>query len=123
MLNDFVMVKQKLPWDYPYIHIYPCADVHAGSIEHDEKLFRLWVQTVHDDPYGYAVLAGDMMNNGVKTSKTNVYEETMRPSQQKEYLFDSLKPIKEKILGACGGNHCYRNIREVDDDPLYDVFC
>jgi len=123
LINDFVMVKHKLPWDFPYIHLYPIADAHIGSAEFDEKLFKLWVQTVQGDPYGYAVIAGDMLNNGIKTSKTNVYEEQMRPAQQKEYLHESLKPIKEKILGACGGNHCYRNICEVDDDPLYDVFC
>lgn len=123
MLNDFVMVKHKLPWDYPYIHLYPCADAHIGAAEFDEKLFKLWIQTVQNDPYGYAVFAGDLMNFGVKTSKTNVYEETMRPAQQKEYLHEALKPIKEKILGACGGNHEYRGIREIDDDPLYDVLC
>ena len=109
------MVKHKLPWDFPYIHLYPIADAHIGSAEFDEKLFKLWVQTVQGDPYGYAVIAGDMLNNGIKTSKTNVYEEKMRPAQQKEYLYEALNPIKEKILGACGGNHCYRNIRDVDD--------
>lgn len=123
MLSDFVMVKHKLPWDFPYIHVYPIADAHIGSAEFDQQLFKTWIKTVQDDPFGYAVLAGDMMNNGVKNSKTNVYEEVMRPSQQKEYLYQELKPIKDKILGACGGNHEYRNIREVDDDPLYDVFC
>jgi len=123
LLSDFTMVKHKFPWDYPYIHLYPSADWHIGSAEFDEKLCKSWVKTVENDPYGYVVLAGDLMNNGVKTSKTNVYEEAMRPSRQKEYLYETLKPIREKILGSCGGNHEYRNIREVDDDPLCDVFC
>ena len=84
MQKDFVMVKHKLPWNLPYIHIYPCADIHIGAAEFDERLFKTWVQTVQDDPYGYVAFAGDLMNFGVKTSKTNVYEETMRPAQQKE---------------------------------------
>ena len=69
MLSDFVMVKHKLPWDFPYIHVYPIADAHIGSAEFDQQLFKTWIKTVQDDPFGYAVLAGDMMNNGVKNSK------------------------------------------------------
>lgn len=123
MLNDFKMIVHKLPRDLEYINLYPLADTHIGSAEFNEPMFKLWVKTVQADPNGYILIAGDLINNGVKNSKTNVYEEMMRPSQQKEYLYEALKPLKEKILGGCGGNHEYRSAKDVDSDPMYDVMC
>ena len=121
MLSDFKMIVCKLPREQAYCNLYPLADVHIGSAEFNEQMFKQWLKTVSEDEYGVVVMAGDLMNMGIKSSKTNVYEETMRPRQQKEYLYEALTPIKDKIVAACGGNHCYRNIKEVDDDPLYDV--
>ena len=123
MINDFVMLKHKLPIEYPYINIYPIADLHLGSAECDIKLFEKWISLVKNDKYGYCVIAGDMLNMGLKTSKTNVYEEVLTPQQQKDTLFKYLLPIKDKILGAVSGNHCYRGVKETGMNPLYDVFC
>lgn len=123
MHSDYKMVVHKLPTDLPFINIYPIADLHLGSAECDLKTFELWLQTVEADPHGYVTISGDMMNMGLKTSKTNVYEEVLTPSQQKEVLFHYLVPIRERILGAVSGNHEYRGNRETGMNPLYDVFC
>ena len=64
-----------------------------------------------------------MMDNGLKSSVTNVYEATMRPSAQKKYLVDLLEPLKKKIICGVSGNHENRSVKECDDNPLYDVFC
>ena len=123
MRSDFDLIVHKLPMEVDHINIYPIGDVHIGSAECDLALFEEWVQTVKDDPYGYVVIAGDLMNMGLKTSKSNVYEETLNPFQQKELLFHLLSPIKDRILAGCSGNHEYRSVREAGVNPLYDVFC
>lgn len=123
MLNDFRMIVHKLSTDLPFINIYPIADLHLGSAECDLKTFEAWLQTVESDPLGYVTISGDMMNMGLKTSKTNVYEEALSPYQQKEMLYSYLLPIRDRILGAVSGNHEYRGNREVGMNPLYDVFC
>lgn len=123
MLDDFKMIVKILPRDYKYINLYPLADVHIGSKEFNEQMFNDWLKLVLNDPYGFITIAGDTISNGIKTSKTNCYEETMRPSKQKDYLHEKLIPIKDKILAVCGGNHEYRNVKEVDSDPLYEVMC
>lgn len=46
----------------------------------------------------------------------------MRPSAQKQWLAEQLKPIADKILCGCSGNHENRSRRDVDDNPLFDVF-
>ena len=123
MKNDFEMIVKKLGTDLEYINIYPVADVHIGSQECDETLFKEWVDMVKEDQNGYVVIAGDMMNMGLRNSKTNVYEEKYSPSEQKERLFELLEPIKEKILACVGGNHCERANKEAGQHPLYDVMC
>lgn len=122
MLDDFILLDHKLEGS-PYINIYPLGDVHIGSKECDLELFKQWVDMVKDDPYGYCVLIGDIMNMGLKSSVSNVYEEVLNPTQQKEVTYKLLEPIANKILAGCSGNHEYRMVKEVGTNPLYDVFC
>lgn len=122
MRDDFQLLVASFP-DYPYLNIYPIGDVHLGSRECDEEFLREWVETVKNDPYGIAVIVGDMMNMGLKSSVSNVYEEIMTPAEQKEACYQLLRPIADKVWAACSGNHEYRVVREVGTNPLYDVFC
>lgn len=122
MLDDFVLIQSKFE-KAPHINIYPLGDVHLGSKECDLNLFKQWIERVKEDPYGYVVLIGDIMNMGLKNSKSNVYEETLSPAEQKELCYELLNPIADKIIGGCSGNHEYRGVREVGMNPLYDVFC
>ncbi len=121
MIDDFTMVVHTLDPKMPYINIYPLGDLHVGSPQFNQELFEKWVTIVENDPYAKIVLLGDLINNAIKSSKSNCYEEVIPPSKQKEYLEEKLSPIKDKILGVIGGNHENRSKREVDGDPLYDV--
>lgn len=123
MRNDFIPVINKIPIaEHPgKLTIIPLADAHYGSQEFNEVLWHNTIRRIQDDPHCFAVLVGDLINNGLKNSITNVYEETASPHEQKEWLYNELLPIKDKLLGAVGGNHERRSIKEVDVDPLYDV--
>lgn len=122
MLDDFILINSKFE-TAPYINIYPLGDVHIGSKECDMDTLNEWIEMVKSDPYGYVVIVGDMMNMGLKNAKSNVYEETLSPMQQKELCFEVLSPIADRILAGCSGNHEYRAVKEVGMNPLYDVFC
>lgn len=123
MLDDFLPIKIKLD-EKTYrdgITIVPLGDVHYGSKEFNAVRWHNAIKRIQDDENCFAVLVGDMIDNGVKSSVSNVYEQTCSPRVQKEWLADELKPIRDKILAAVGGNHERRSAKEVDDDPLYDV--
>lgn len=122
MLDDFVLIDSKFESNST-LNIYPLGDVHIGSKEFDIELFKEWVEVVKNDPNGAVVIIGDMMNMGLRNSKSNVYEETLSPMQQKELCYELLNPIADKIIGGCSGNHEYRSVKEVGMNPLYDVFC
>ena len=121
ILNDFQLINHKLEVELPYINIYPIGDLHIGSGDFNEESFRRWKDVVTKDPYGKIVIIGDMLDNGLKTSKTNSFEASMQPFQQKQWLTNELRPLANKILGAVQGNHEYRSSIVADMFPLYDV--
>lgn len=121
MIDDFVLIKHELDWDIPHINIYPIGDLHIGSASFNTRIFKKWRETVLADPYGYVVMVGDMMDNGLKNSKTNSYEATMQPFEQKQWVKRELEPIAHKILGVVQGNHEYRSNIVADICPLYDI--
>lgn len=125
MYDDYVVITHKLPKELKSINIYGLADWHIGSAEADENLIEKQVQTILKDKAGYCVIAGDLLNNGLKQSKTNTYEEVLNPIAQKERVYELLKPLAEagKILAVTDGNHEYRSVREVGVSPLYDICC
>lgn len=123
MKNDFIPVINKIPFHkHPKgITVIPLADAHYGSKEFNETLWHNTIKRIQDDSNCFCVLVGDLMDNGLKNSVTNIYESTCSPSEQKEWLYNELLPIKDKIFGAVGGNHERRTAKEADQDPLYDV--
>lgn len=122
MIDDFVLINRKFE-TAPYINIYPLGDGHIGVKECNVQLLKQWVEMVRQDPFGYVVIVGDLLNMGLKNSKSNVYEEVLNPMEQKELLYEILNPISDRIIGGVPGNHEYRAVREVGANPLYDVFC
>lgn len=123
MKSDFDMIVTKLPETEEKVHIYPVGDCQVGSANFSQKLFIAWRNRVLADPIGKVLIVGDMFNNGLKASKTNVYREVMNPSQAKDWLETELLPIADRILGAVTGNHEKRSVRETDSCPLYEVMC
>jgi UDP-2,3-diacylglucosamine pyrophosphatase LpxH len=124
VLSDYQLVLHKFPKSFTSINIYPLSDIHIEASESDRALFIKLLEHILEDPTGYLVLVGDIFNNALKTSKSNVYKDIMSPSEAKDYLTKALRPLAKagRILGGTAGNHEYRSVREVDLDPLYDVF-
>ena len=122
MLSDFQLIQANYE-KLSHLNLYPIGDGHIGSKECKLELLKEWVEMVKNDPYGAVVIVGDMMNMGLRNSKSNVYEETLSPMEQKEVLYELLLPIADKIIGGCPGNHEYRAVKEVGMNPMYDVFC
>lgn len=119
--SDFELIVHKLPDNIPYINVYPIGDVHVGSAEFDERQWETWVTHVLNDPYGYIVITGDMLNCAFKNSKSDVYADILSPQEQKEWLIEHLQPVKHRILGMCSGNHVQRATRELGYYPMYDI--
>ena len=120
MLSDLTLITHHFP-ERKDIRIYPIADVHLGAAEHMTREWEQFCERVKDEQ-AYIILGGDLINNSTRNSVSNIFEEVMRPRDQKRLMVEMLKPIRDRILCMTTGNHERRN-RDVDDDPSYDIAC
>ena len=107
--------------EYNQIEIYPLSDLHIGDGKTDLKLFEEFKTFILEKQNRFIILNGDLMNNAIKTSVSNVYNETMNPNQQKKFVIENLKPLKDRILGITSGNHEHRSKKETDTDLTEDI--
>jgi predicted phosphodiesterase len=122
MRNDFDMIIHKFPKKED-LHLHFIADVHLGAKEHMEQEWGDFCSHILEDPNAYLILAGDLINNATRTSVSNIFDETMRPREQKILMTEMLKPLANRILCGIPGNHEGRSGKDADDDPMYDIMC
>ena len=121
MIDDFTPIVHELPGRT--IKVWAVADVHIGAKECDLRGFKAFLKRVEDDDDSYLVLCGDMINNGIKDSLTNVYDELMPPQAQIDKAVELLEPVADRILGCVSGNHERRSKKAVDIDPMAYICC
>lgn len=88
-----------------------------------ESAWREFRTAIQNEENSYIILCGDLINNCTRSSVSNIFEETMRPSLQKKLMAEMLMPLRDKILCAVPGNHEARSGKDADDDPVYDIMC
>src|SRR5690606_12421607 len=95
----------ELPQDIEYAELVVLSDMHVGDPLFDGQLFfrvRDWVLA---EPNRYVICNGDMMITATKDSVSDVYRETLNPSDQLRWLKRELAPLKDRILCITEGNH------------------
>lgn len=122
MLKDFEIITNNFAKKTD-ITVIPISDVHLGASEHMQRQWELFCMNVLKEPNTYITLGGDLINNATRSSVSNIFEETMRPSEQKRMMAKMLEPLRDRILCAVTGNHERRSMKEADDDPTYDILC
>lgn len=120
MYNDLDAIIKTYP-KHETINLYAIGDTHVGSAQFNEDAVRKKIQIIKDDPCGVVSLCGDLADYGLRNSVTNVYQQTMPPKAQQEYVYELFKPISDKIVSCTGGNHEERITKEVGTCPMYDL--
>lgn len=115
------LIKHDLSEDIDKLKLYSISDLHVGEKNFDEKMFREFVKMLQKDKNAYCILAGDLMNNAIKSSVSDIYEDVMSPHAQKRWLKKELEPIKDKVLAIVTGNHEYRSKKTNDEDIMEDI--
>lgn len=73
------------------------------------------------EPNRYVIVCGDIINNNLKNSVGSVYEDIIRPSDQKKLAKELLSQIQDRILVMVSGNHEDRSKKETDQDATEDM--
>ena len=105
------VIKKELSSELKYVNVYPIADIHIGSKHFQRNILEMHLNAIKKDPNGVLILNGDLVNNSIKTSIGDIYEETMNPEQQIDLLVELFMPLKDKIIGVVSGNHEARTYR------------
>jgi UDP-2,3-diacylglucosamine pyrophosphatase LpxH len=116
------LIVHKLP-DFDYLEIYPITDFHDGDPKTDETMFKNFVKHIEADERRYWLYAGDNLNNAIKSSVSNVYNEKRSPHEQKEDFIETMRPVAGKCLCLIPGNHESRSAKESDVHLVWDIAC
>ena len=117
-MNEF-NVKLDVPQNT--FQLMVLGDMHIGDELCDLELIKDTIDYVKKTKDCYVILNGDLINNALKTSKSDSYKEQMTIEEEQDLLIDLLKPIKDKILVMATGNHEYRTSLVAGINPLRAV--
>lgn len=99
------------------IEIIPIGDVHSGDDWCDLSLVENVINYTLEKPNRYVILNGDMINNAIKTSVSDIYSESFNPEMQIAQIAKLFRPIKDRILAIGSGNHEERTLKLTGIDP------
>lgn len=115
------LITHSFSKEWESLEIYPLNDLHIGDPKTDLLLFNNFKKYILAQENRYIILCGDLINNAIKSSVSNVYSETMSPGEQKKWIINALKELKPRILGITSGNHEARTKKESDVDITEDI--
>jgi predicted phosphodiesterase len=102
-------------------YVYPLGDVHKGSPAYDAEKWNEWLAYLKGESNCSLLGTGDFLNAALKTSVSEVYDETYSVGEAKRELRAELKPLASRIDLLIPGNHEDRIYKAVGDCPIEDI--
>lgn len=107
--------------EFDTVELYFAHDIHCGSLEADLAKWNRFKSEVLKEPNRFLILVGDYCENALVNTKGDIYESTMPPASQKEWLTDELYALRDRIVCIVPGNHESNRITKMCGlYPVYD---
>lgn len=120
-LPDETPIIFKTKRELPYVDIYFVHDVHFGSELFDKKKWEGLKAKILQDDRAFVCFVGDLMENALPNSKSDMFSQKHSPAEQKEWVIEQLKDFKDKTIAVVPGNHEYNRTTKMSGlYPLYD---
>ena len=107
----------EFPSDWDFINVYSLSDIHESDPLFDVDMFRRFIKFIAEDKRRRIIGNGDWLNNALKTSVSNIYNEVRTPSQARKWMIKEVEPIADQIDEMIEGNHERRSTKETDQSP------
>ena len=121
-LPDNIPIICNLPKDIEFADIYFLHDIHFGSELFNEKKWKALKKEIQSNDVSYVCWIGDVMENAIVGSKSDIYTQTHSPAQQKEWATEEMFDLRHKTLSVVAGNHEHnRTTKSCGLYPLYDI--
>lgn len=120
-LADNVPILIDLPTEKGFVDVYFVHDMHFGSELFDEKKWKATKAMILNDNNAVVCFVGDMMENAIPNSKSDVFTQTHPPAVQKEWVTQQFIDLAHKTIAVVAGNHESNRTTKVSGlYPLYD---
>lgn len=119
--GELVYYAHRLSPEFKELLVVPIADAHYGNPLFSEIHFTRLLEYILAHDNCYAVCIGDLCDAVLASSVGNIYEQKVTPQQQRDKMIEWLLPIKDRILGCCGGNHEARIYKATGMDITKDI--
>ena len=111
-----------LPKDIDFADIFFLHDIHFGSELFDKQKWKALKKKIQDNESAYVCWIGDIIENAIPNSKSDMFTQKYSPAQQKEWAAQELFDLRHKTLSVVAGNHCHnRTTKNCGLFPLYDI--
>ena len=97
-LSDDIPILINLPSSKEYVDVYFIHDIHYGSELFNERKWREIKEMILGDENAVVCFVGDMMENAIPNSKSDMFTQAQTPAVQKEWVTEQLKDLSHKII-------------------------
>lgn len=119
--DDYEVIEFSVPYsDAIFYHI---GDLHASSPHFDSDRWNKTKKLILSQPNAIIGFPGDMGDTATRNSKTNPYEATMSPHDEKTWIAEQLWELRERVVYAEPGNHEDRIFVESGQKIMFDACC
>lgn len=101
-----------------FLELVEVGDLHYGSSTFLPKKAERHRQYILDSPDRKVIDLGDSIENALKTSPgASVYHQTCAPREQRKWIQEYYRPMRDRVLGIVASNHPDRSDKEADINP------
>lgn len=119
------------PEEFTHVYIIPLSDFHIGDdsglggLSNEgrfaTKKFNGMINWIKEHENAYTFIMGDVFETAIRSSVGDIYKQRYNLKTAKDYIYELLKPIEDRILGMISGNHEERVERETGMNPVDDL--
>ncbi len=121
MRSDYEPILFQTPKEFAYIEVYALHDLHVGNAAFDRQKWDAVKAEILAAPNRYVIFVGDMMENAVPGSKSDMFTQTMTPQDQKEFVAKEMTDLADRTIAIVDGNHERNRVTKLTGlYPLYD---
>ena len=119
--SDFEPILINTPKEFAYIEVYAIHDLHFGNVAFDPRKWEAVKNEVLSVSNRYVIFVGDMMENAIPGSKSDVFTQTVPPQEQKEFIAKEMHDLADRTIAVVDGNHERNRVTKLTGlYPLYD---
>ena len=86
--------------EFDSVEIYPIHDLHYGNECFDSHKWNSLAEQILSAPNRFVVFVGDLMENSIPNSKSDMFTQTSTPREQMDFVTSVFRQFKDRTLAV-----------------------